>query len=499
MNPREAIRAFDRKPDRAYVGFSGGADSTALLLSMHLEGWKVTAVHFNHHLRGAESDADEAWCRKFCEERRIQLKVFDLWVERDRRPGEGVEEAARRLRLEVWKRLVAEHWQMIFLAHHADDCLEELFLRLGRGSNVSGLTSLRPERELDGLTLCRPFLQLRKRNLEEWLREQGIEDWRVDQTNLDAYTSRRNAIRNRLLPLVREIFGTDAGVLAALQSLREDAECLEKTADDALNEDWRSHKGEWENDWSPVRFWRKLPTAVLVRALRTWTGLEYPLSRRTIERLVKAVKAGKDGMLPLGKGLCAQIDGKELTFFDEKIRNEERRKQEIEWTSTYEPWYYCNPLGDWPSHVEDDFFFVWNNEGVTQLVTHHRFAFWVGDRFDWNGGDAPYSDDGHWCEYFDEDKISHLDILSSNYGDGRLLIQPLGMGGHHKKLAKFFHEQKIPVEERIGWPLVYNEVSGTNRSELIWVPGVCRSEFGKVTKTTKTVVRLHCHSFNINH
>ena len=431
MTPLEAIRTFESKPRAAYVGFSGGADSTALLLAMVQCGWKVTAVHFNHHLRGAESDADELWCRKFCERRGIPLEVIDLQVNEQREPGEGVEAAARRLRLEAWKRLVQEQCRPIFLAHHADDCLEELFLRLGRGANASGLTSLRPERELGNLTLCRPFLQLRKRDLEEWLRGQGIDDWRIDHTNLDASASRRNAIRNRLLPLVREIFGTDVGFLAALESLHADAEYLEETAEN------ESTNYSLHPSWSG---WDDLPPAILVRVLRKCVDLPFSPSRRTVERLRSALASGKNVQVPLGQGRAVRVTP------DGVFRVPWLNFTEMKWN-----WAMGSPLF-WGEH----------------FLELEAFS---------DGGFLRDAD----TECFDESVLpAQLLVRCWRPGD---VIQPFG-SSHHRKVSEFFKDRHVIPEERKIYPVVC--VGET----IIWVPGVCRAEFGRVTEHSERIAQF---------
>ncbi|MBR6471098.1 MAG: tRNA lysidine(34) synthetase TilS [Victivallales bacterium] len=435
MNPCEAIRAFQAEPDWAYVGFSGGADSTALLLAMVQGGWKVTAVHFNHHLRGAESDADELWCRKFCEERHVRLKVFDLWVEQDRQPGEGIEECARRLRLEVWKRLVKDEWRPIFLAHHADDCLEELFLRLGRGSNASGLVSLRPERFLgDGLAIMRPLLECRKRDLEDFLRDNHVRDWRVDHTNLEADSSRRNAIRNRLVPLAREIFGQEAGFFAALESLRDDAQFLEDEAAARL-------KAAGEKP--ALEFWRELPSALLVRALRKWAGLPLPPSRMTIHRLQQALADGKSALVPLGTEQWIRVSRNGLAVVN---------------NGAAEPlpptkWRWSRP----PRKLE------WKGVGVFRARNISPYH---------------WEDDG---EIFDDRILpKELTIRTMQPGD---VMQPFG-GEHHRKVADLFKDHHITPEDRRNWPLV---CAG---DAIIWIPGVCRAEFGEVSDASIGAVHL---------
>ena len=127
-----------------FVGFSGGADSTAALLftvdaAAELD-IKVTAVHFDHGLRGAESAAEAEAAREFAAKRDIPFRQIDLHLDPE---GCDLENRARQARLAVWKQLTADSpGSAVVLGHHADDRVESLFLRLARGSNVSGLISM---------------------------------------------------------------------------------------------------------------------------------------------------------------------------------------------------------------------------------------------------------------------------------------------------------------------------------------------------------------------
>ena len=417
-----------------YVGFSGGADSTALLLALHLLHWPVVAVHFNHHLRGDASDADESWCRRFCETHDIELEVIDLQVNEARKPGEGIESAARRLRLAAWERQCAgDNWRPIFVAHHADDSLEELFLRLARGSNASGRTRLRPVRGIGNLKICRPFLKLRKHELEEWLGTKGVPDWRLDQTNLDADSSRRNAVRNRLLPLVREIFGNDLGILASLQNLREDAGYLEEMAARELEE---------AGDTPSLAFWQALDLPMLVRVFRRWARLPMPPSRMTLLRLKQAIASGACALVPLGATQWVRVGSKGLRL----VSGEVEPPEPVKW--------------NWQRSREG---VNWNGIG--------RFK-------------ARCLAPGHWeeeGELFDEKALPQfLVIRAMRPGD---VIQVFG-GEHHKKISDLFREHQVPIEERRCYPLVCAE------DVVIWVPGICRAQFGEVSGSSTKAVHL---------
>ncbi len=286
------------------VGFSGGADSTALLLLLADAGPRLTAIHLHHGLRGAEADADAEWCRRFCAERNLPFELHHLHVPERRRPRESLEAAARRCRIEFWQGRAGPH-DAVALGHHADDCLEELLLRLARGANASGLTALRPRRTVAGVRFIRPLLGFRRAELEACLREHGVHDWRIDRTNRDP-AHRRNAVRHRWLPPIRRTLGGDAPLLAALAALRDDADCLEQAAAAAL-------------DGLPARdHLATLHPALLPRVLRLWLsarlGRDVVPSRDAVERLRRELVRPDCGVrkIPLGNGVNLIAGGREI-------------------------------------------------------------------------------------------------------------------------------------------------------------------------------------------
>ena len=261
----ELCRKFfdSRRNYTIFAGFSGGADSTAALLAaLHFAGefnLKIVAVHFNHHLRGHESDADALWCRKFAEARGIDFKQIDLNI-----PAKhGIEDAARQARLEHWKKLIENKTRCsVMLGHHADDRIENFFLRMLRGSNLSGLLSPKAEYVLDGIEIFRPLVSFSRRDIESFLISNGISDWRIDSTNKLADCS-RNQLRLNLLPKLFELFpGAYDGVCQCLRVLEQDAAYLDELASERF-------------DLKQINsrcYWQKLPPALVVRILRLWKG-----------------------------------------------------------------------------------------------------------------------------------------------------------------------------------------------------------------------------------
>ncbi len=275
MNYSEISRFFQSFAGWHFiVGFSGGADSTAALLATVkcASIWQipVEAVHCEHGLRGAESAADATWCRDFCTARQIPFHCENLDVPGNRLPGENVENAARRLRLACWqKRIAGQPHTAIILGHHRDDRRENLLLRLARGSNSTGLTGMRRVTEINGVTLLRPLLKTSRREIENFLRHHGIENWRCDATNADP-AMQRNFLRHHLIPAWQDAFPfAAAGIDRALDALEDDARYLETLAADALDslpEPWR------------IADWRALPPPVRNRAVSMALHRKLPMA-----------------------------------------------------------------------------------------------------------------------------------------------------------------------------------------------------------------------------
>ncbi|MFZ2656322.1 MAG: tRNA lysidine(34) synthetase TilS, partial [Victivallales bacterium] len=163
-----------------FSGFSGGPDSTALLMLLNEEskrrGFHLKAVHFEHGLRGKEGEEDAGWCRKFCEFRNIDFMEISLTVNTSRQAGESVEAAARRMRLKEWNILADDPDSFVALGHNSNDKVENVFLRLLRGSNSSGLTSLREIQKIGSITIIRPILRFKRSDIEDFLRSKGVSD-----------------------------------------------------------------------------------------------------------------------------------------------------------------------------------------------------------------------------------------------------------------------------------------------------------------------------------
>lgn len=185
------------------VAVSGGADSVALLDVLVCAGYSCVAAHCNFHLRGAESDRDEAFVRDLCAKMGVTLEVisFDT-LSYAQAHRASIEVAARELRYHWFDEIAKAHGcQAIAVAHHQNDQAETILLNLKRGAGLRGLAGMRPRSTNpmvpNGVPVVRPLLCTTRDYIEHYLRDKRQLKWVTDSTNSDTSIT-RNAIREQL-------------------------------------------------------------------------------------------------------------------------------------------------------------------------------------------------------------------------------------------------------------------------------------------------------------
>ncbi len=254
------------------LGFSGGADSCALFLILQYWRTKIpftlTAVHFEHGIRGKSSLNDAKFCRKVAEKYNVPFRTYPLDVPQNMLKNETVESAARRLRLAKWHELSTEFENCeIHLAHHADDLTENIFLRLFRGANVSGLCGLREFSTLNNMKIRRILLNHSRNDIEEFLRSADFQKYCTDESNFDCNIG-RNYLRNKLLKDIAAKFPyAPKGIIQSAEVCESDADFIEKCA----FAEFEKIKG---SEFVSNDFYKSLHPALLIRVLRLYFSTE---------------------------------------------------------------------------------------------------------------------------------------------------------------------------------------------------------------------------------
>ncbi len=436
---------------RVYCGFSGGSDS---LLLLHMLKQAVSelnielcAVHFEHGLRGGESLADAQWCSACCRNENIPILIQPLNVREHMQRGEGEEAAARRLRMEAWKKLIPHDSRtVIALGHNADDRTENLFLRLFRGSNASGLTSFRGTGSLEEIPVVRPLLRFTKAEVEECLRQNEIKVWRIDSTNRET-VYRRNLLRLEILPeIAKEFPFALKGIRQSLDTLEKDALFIEEKASSA-----------WHTMLRGKRFsaidWCMLPSALRCRVLRKFLSYhlkeDYIPDSALIERFDRAIEfppSGGEASLILLKDRMEYIH---LTKAAVSVRSPE---------------------------TDDD-------SELDFIADHDGCVLFCGKKFRISFHTPPFDPEYHHDLFhvcFDADQIGNeFHFTFWRHGDKMVPF------GHRSpvSLKKLFTDRKIKTDEKNKIP-VLRDFAGNP----VWIPGVRHSAAAPITDSTKRVV-----------
>ena len=290
---------------RVGVAVSGGPDSVLLLDFMetlaHEWGLTLAVVHFNHHLRGAESDGDEALVRELSAARGMEYRRGEAEVGRITRDQHGnLEAVARDLRYRFFFSLVDQgQLACVVTAHTANDQAETVLMRLLRGAGTRGLGGIYPQ--LEGKVI-RPFLGITRADVMQEIASRRLA-YRVDSSNLNLRW-RRNQIRAELLPLLEKEYNPEMVVLLnqLAERARDDETFLERLAHER-GQPWRRREGREER--IALRALADFPPALARRILRqmvqcargTARGLAYA-HIEALRRFAAEAQSGKTLTLP---------------------------------------------------------------------------------------------------------------------------------------------------------------------------------------------------------
>lgn len=245
------------------VAYSGGADSTALLLAC-VQKWpgQVSAIHIHHGLQAA-ADAFEAHCRSTCQ--RLGAPLIVQKVDARHATGDSPEAAARLARYKAFDALALNNKgnidiRSIAIAQHADDQIETLLLALSRGAGLPGLSAMARTWQRAGVTYHRPLLDVSGADIRQWLAGQGVA-FVIDPSNADERFT-RNRIRAQLMPVLQHCFPHFRDTFARSSSHAAQAQ--------ALLVEVAAHDLQQVGIPPKIRALQKLSSARLANVLRHW-------------------------------------------------------------------------------------------------------------------------------------------------------------------------------------------------------------------------------------
>lgn len=416
--------------ERVGVAVSGGADSVALLLALcELRselGVLLGVVHFDHGLRGAESDADADFTRGLA--RSLDLE-FVLETGDPRQAGDNLEQAARRLRYQFFRRLIeGNRFQKIAVGHTRTDQAETVLFRFLRGATTAGLAGIYPV--LKG-GVVRPLIEIERAEVLEYLRAGG-RPWREDSTN-QRLDLARNRLRHELLPQLQKDWNPAiTRTLAHLAEWARDEESYWRTEMEQLAARCLRRQGEaLFLDASRVS---ALPPAVERRLLRYAVG-QVRGDLREIEfshiEQIRGLTSLREGH---GRALLPGVDV--FRSFD-RVR--------------------LAPPGYQTGLQTRDFSVVLSIPGTYDISqTQSRFIFKLRRS---PAEDRVYNESSAYLDW--ERTPRPLWLRNWQPGDR---YRPVGSGSE-EKLKTLFQSRKVPLWERRNWPVVASEAG------VIWSRG----------------------------
>ncbi|MFC4355798.1 tRNA lysidine(34) synthetase TilS [Chryseomicrobium palamuruense] len=423
---------------RLLLACSGGADSVALVRSLHAlaktYNWELGIVHADHQLRGQASKDDQAFVVALGESLEIPVYAKALPVPERLQQGGNTQQVCREERYAYFASILHTYnFDVLVQGHHADDQIETVLMQLTKGSEEAVL-GIPVQRVFDGKGIMRPLLGIKRTDIEQYLRDIH-QAYREDASNeSDAYT--RNRFRHHVVPLLyKENPALDRQIGRFIKRQEEDEEVLSQLAELRYQElVKRSQNGHVTLDG---KGFRTLPIA---------------LQRRVILLLWKYLQPNTQ---PLSSQLLATILHAS--------------------TSTHGTQHISLPQGYQLTRSYDDLQFAQKTKSKT-LAEHVLMPDrWVSVS-DTIKVLLTQSDELHpgerWYVQIDEEDFP-LVIRGRKAGDR------IDYGTYQKKVARILIDQKIPLEKRDSWPLLVSQKNG--------ILGLISLSYGKLlNKQTKT-------------
>ncbi|HVA71575.1 MAG TPA: tRNA lysidine(34) synthetase TilS [Candidatus Limnocylindrales bacterium] len=471
--------AMVRPGDRVGVAVSGGADSIALLRVLEELrgelGITLCVLHFNHQLRGAESDTDEAFVKSLAHASNLEIitgraNVADI----AKQCGWNLEDAARRVRYKFFERTMSEGAaKRVATAHTADDQAETVLARLIRGTGLAGLSSIYPVRD----SVIRPFLDVRRADLRAFLAERK-QEWREDATNRDTRRLRAR-VRDRLLPELEQNFSQSiVERLCDFAGLAQDedqfwAGLVEERYEQMVSRTKGRFSVNANELLSPVPIsrpertvssnsYRALTQRLIRRAYADATGGEGQLSRSHVEQVCQLAGKGSSGRrIELPGGVTVEREFDKLIF----CLRESKRAASKKRTRKNAP-----PV---PSYEYEVRFPMHGSMGISIPELGRSFHLKV---IDW-----PRAERDTRCEgvVLDAERL-RAPLVLRNWKPGDA-YRPRGR--HQiRKLARMFIAGRVAAKQRALWPVL------TSAGRVAWADRMPAAEEFSATDRTRTGV-----------
>ena len=440
--------------DKILVACSGGIDSTVMLDLIHRikdkYALELKIVHFNHCLRGKESDRDEEFVKWLAEKYNLDVIMERGKVkEFAKRERYSIQEKARILRYDFFKRtLKKQNFDKIALGHIADDQAETIIMNFIKGYGFESLKGIPEVRN----NYVRPLIIFTREEICDYADLRNI-NYVEDSSNVE-YKYLRNKIRHKLIPLIKKDINSNINETMMQWGMlfKYVGDLVENIGENAFNQVVKNKdKNKFILDINKFKgYFILVRRYILNRTFKELKIYKKGANQRLIEKIIRLTDSNKIGkVFSLSSNYKALIDRKELVIYREFVNNFQFK---------IKPEEKYNLLKDgivFESSISDDI-------------------------------DSQFSvKDGYWDELIDYDEVDKNSLILRCWKKGDKFV-PLGMN-QRKKLSDFFIDEKVPNYLKKQIPIL------VSRDEIVWVCGYRISNKVKITEKTKKILCLKCN------
>ncbi len=411
--------------DSVVVAVSGGPDSMALLhLLIVLKGIlniKIVCAHVNHNVR-QESEIEKEMVEAFCKKNEV---IFEYMKINETISG-NFENGSRKIRYAFFEELINKYEaKYLFTAHHGDDLIETILMRIVRGSNLAGYSGFKKETNLEKYKIVRPFITTTKEEIEAYLRENHVR-YATDASNFsETYT--RNRYRKYMLPFLKtEEENVHKKFLKFSETIEEYDNYINKETNRIISQIYSKKRLDIKEFKKQDKLIQK---NILYYILKEESDIVEEMNDRhleMLERLINSRKANTFIFIP-GKKIIKEYN---YIVFEEENKTEE----------------YMFELED---------YIVLPNTKIIEKIKESSL------------------DSNYICRLDSKEVKLPLFVRSRKNGDKMSIKGMLGT----KKIKDIFIDEKVPSEKRDKWPIVTDSVGN-----ILWLPGLKKSHFNKDKK-----------------
>lgn len=423
------------KNETIVIGCSAGPDSMALLHYMKNNyPNKIICAHINHNIR-KESDEEEKYLENYCKQNNIIFESTKI----ESYNKSNLENQARIKRYNFYKKILTKYnSKYLFLAHHGDDLIETILMKIERGSNLEGYAGIKQISKNDNYQIIRPLLKYTKDDLIKYDEKNKIKYF-IDKTNFDEkYT--RNRYRHNVLPFLKnENINIHKKYLKYSNTLLEYNEYINYEVNETIKNIYTNNTLDIKNFKELHIFLQK---NILYKILNDiYNNKSDIVKEKNVKDIIDLINNQKPNLtINLPKNIIIKKEYNKLIIKENENKNNDQYKIEIK------------------NKIEKDNYIIEEIENT--------------------------NDDSNKICRIDSSKIK-LPLYVRNRKNGDK-IETLGLNGR-KKIKEIFIENKIPEKIRNTYPIVVD-----SEDKIIWIPNLKKSKFNSKKTEFYDIILRYC-------